>query len=64
MEVDELAQLPWDVPETNVVDSGFVSLLTNATKKENSGKSVLQCMYSNKCQQNLNVCKFNSKLYC
>ena len=39
MEVGELAQLPWDVPETNAADFGFVSLLTNAAKKEN--KSVM-----------------------
>lgn len=34
VQVGELAHLPRDVPETNVADVGFVSLLTNATKKD------------------------------
>ena len=48
MEVGELVQMPWGVPETNAADFGFVSLLTNATKNKN--KSVILI------NLNLNTC--------
>ena len=61
MEVDEFAQLPWDVPETNAVDVGFVSLLKNDTKKEN--KSVF-CIHisANKIQIRVSTVNFTVKV--